>query len=479
MKSWFKKSFCALLAGLTLCVGLAMPASANIALAEWYGSDRSGVGFRGEASPVEIKNEVLTVTTSVPEEEYDPSKWGPFVTAEYTFFNPSDEVIDAELFFPFGERPDYQQDLPEDYSVMLGGEAVPVTLRHSFFPADRSFDLVQDITRLREERQENPVYSPVMMVTVCTFRVSDVDFEKNDPVAAFDMAPRSSEYLIYPDVAGGYWEMDNGMLRVSAWIYENGEEFSLYVFGEPPAVPEWTVYKDGQIEDGSEIRGSVELVKQRTIPYGELVESARDPESDISEIDWYNAVTDMLDWMHEKNDCVGIIGSQETSMTPLESLLMRWYQYELVLQPGEEAVNTVRAPIYPTINGEHSDLIYDYTYLLSPAKSWKSFGPLDIRINTSMYMLESSLEGWTHTDNGYTLSLDGLPDGELEFTLCDSEDPSYIPHDPYDSPMDPIDPEGEALFWAFLILLLLIPVLFVVLIVVLVRRHLRKKKNRQ
>ena len=53
----------------------------------------------------------------------------------------------------------------------------------------------------------------------------------------------------------------------------------------------------------------------------------------------------------------------------------------------------VTAPIYPGINGYYSPSIYDYTYLLSPAKTWSEFGTLDIVVNTLFYITESSIEG--------------------------------------------------------------------------------------
>ena len=62
--------------------------------------------------------------------------------------------------------------------------------------------------------------------------------------------------------------------------------------------------------------------------------------------------------------------------------------------------------------------IYEYTYLLSPAKSWKSFGTLDIVVNTPYYMTESGSEGFERTEMGYSCHLTGLPEGELTFTLC-------------------------------------------------------------
>jgi hypothetical protein len=67
--------------------------------------------------------------------------------------------------------------------------------------------------------------------------------------------------------------------------------------------------------------------------------------------------------------------------------------------------------------------IYTYRYLLSPAKGWAEFGPLDIEIKTPFYMTQCNLEGFEKNEEGYALHLDGLPDKELEFVLSEKQNP--------------------------------------------------------
>ena len=55
---------------------------------------------------------------------------------------------------------------------------------------------------------------------------------------------------------------------------------------------------------------------------------------------------------------------------------------------------------------------------------------MEVVINTPFYITENSLEGFTKTDTGYTLKRNGLPEGELEFVLCSSENP-IRPISPY------------------------------------------------
>ena len=86
-------------------------------------------------------------------------------------------------------------------------------------------------------------------------------------------------------------------------------------------------------------------------------------------------------------------------------------------------VNSVTAPIYPEIDGTYTPFVYTYTYLLSPARKWADFGLLEVVINTPFYLTDSTVSDFTKTENGYTATLNGLPENELVFCLSESESP--------------------------------------------------------
>ena len=63
---------------------------------------------------------------------------------------------------------------------------------------------------------------------------------------------------------------------------------------------------------------------------------------------------------------------------------------------------------------------HTFTYLLSPAQHWADFGALDVTVTapeSSPYVLHSSLPLEEAGERTYTAHFDGLPDGELTFTL--------------------------------------------------------------
>ena len=196
---------------------------------------------------------------------------------------------------------------------------------------------------------------------------------------------------------------DKGIL-VTTWV-DLEEEFSVYAIGNPLDEDlNWKFYHNGACD--KEIDGTMELISTEIMTFKDLVMSEYDSKSGILDYDWYNAIVSSFkyhDWTK------GAIHSAEVDLD-VSDMLMRWYQYEITLEPKQTIVNVVTAPTYPSINSDYEPAIFEYTYLLSPAKTWKEFGNLDIVINTPYYLIENSIEGFEYNNPGYELHLTGLPE---------------------------------------------------------------------
>ena len=102
----------------------------------------------------------------------------------------------------------------------------------------------------------------------------------------------------------------------------------------------------------------------------------------------------------------------------------RWYVYEITLQPGQQLKNTLVAPIYPSIEINYEPQKYDYYYHPSPV-TWKSFGGLDVVINTPFHLLSHTGE-YEKTETGYKASFNEVPPSYAHFQLCASENPEEV-----------------------------------------------------
>ena len=453
-----KRTFATILVVLLLASTFVVPAYANSAQTHWRGVDSTGAVIMGENCPIEVTKEVLTFDIAeFPDNYYREMEeylaYTGKVTAEYTFYNPTDLTVTVTLAFPFGTQPDYaslfddetQAYLPfadtEKYDITINGEAIDKEIRYTLKPHGAQFKLSEDLPRLSDTYIADAFYSPTMTVTKYTYIVGGenkeglIDKETyNAANVAFDWDGGDGKSKIYFPEQSGFHTQKDGDGRFGMWA-DNGDVFSVYVIGQPLSTPlEMKCYQDGGVEDKEEIDGIVSLTNTETMTLEDLALENWNEETGVSKVDWYNAVVAAFNEGGKGNPQYNYIypdsNGLNMSAERFVRSLMRWYQYEITIEPKSSITNTVTAPIYPEINGSYNPAIYTYTYLLSPASTWASFGELEIIINTPFYITENSLDGFTKTEMGYTLKRNGLPEGELEFVLCSSENP-IRPISPY------------------------------------------------
>lgn len=413
---------------------------ANSAQSHWVGTTATGAIVTDESCPIIVENELLTFDIQeFPKQYYENVQeyleYDGKVTAEYEFYNPSDYTVDATLVFPFGSIPDYgylqdqesgERILNSDtdkYAVTVNGEVIEKTLRHTLMFYGAQFDLEEDLKKLHDGYMTDDFYAPDLPVTKYTYQASDVDVETyNAATAAFVLSADPERTKVYMEQQCGGEDVNDGV-RLDTWV-ELDNPFSVYVIGEAlGGYREWRFYENGACE--KEIDGVMNLIDTEVITLRDFALSEYDEGTGILDYDWYNAIITsfkQFEWEY------GAIHSMEVNMDIAEQL-MRWYQYDISIEPGERMINTVTAPIYPSIDSDYEPPVYEYTYLLSPGQTWQEFGNLDIIINSPYYMQESAQEGFAWNNPGYELHLTGLPKGELTFTLCEEKNPVAPVHE--------------------------------------------------
>ncbi|MBQ7759000.1 hypothetical protein [Anaerotignum sp.] len=408
-------------------------AFANSAQTYFRGIAPSGAMITGEQSPIIVQHEQLTFDIQEFPLDYYREEgaylaYSGKVTAEYTFHNPADYDVTAKLAFPFGQTPDYgysfhphtdKQVFAADakkYDVLVDGKPVESTVRHTLFYRGDEFELEKDLPNLHDGYMEDPFWNFDTPVTKYTWEISGIAEEFDAARLGFWWDGDATERkLMLMNQSGGNNSEDK--IAVTRWV-ENGDTIEVYVFGKPlEGELEW--FSENGAED-TPFDYELTLVGEETATYEEFVFADWEDNSTVLRHDWYNAVTQNLkkcEWDF------GILGSFEyTGRFPVENLL-RWYEYEITVPAGGTIVNTVTAPMYPDANVRYEPPIYTYHYLLSPAKTWAEFGTLDIVVHTPNHMLETNLQSFEKNENGYQSSYDGLPDGELTFTLSEDASP--------------------------------------------------------
>ena len=289
---------------------------------------------------------------------------------------------------------------------------LPVQQTVSCCPDGKSV-LDEDLPKLADSYICDSFFVPDMPVRVQRYSVTGIDKEYGAATAAFVINADSAKTRVLCEKQTGGARLKKGS-QASCWV-QNGDTITVYIFGELPKEELiWTLYENGACEKVIEGTVSSEFSE---MTFKDYALRGYDENSGILESDWYNAQVELLRLGSE------IWGNGLVQIEAGVFSLMRWYEYTITLEPGQTLKNAVTAPLYPAIDADYTPSIYAYTYLLSPAKTWTQFGELDITVNTPYYMTECGIDGFTRTDSGYALTLPGLPEGELTFTLSEAERP--------------------------------------------------------
>lgn len=438
------RKFFALLTAI-LSFGSYLPtvyASANSAQPYWDGITASGEIFKGENCPLEVKKEVLIFNIDqLPSVSMDLSEYTASVTAEYTFYNPANYTVRSKLLFPFGAAPYYgynQENIP-DYEILVDGEVAQQKVRYTYIENIYSFefDADEELKKYHEEYLPDGFFYPDMPVYKYTYTLSG---EKTfQDVVAFDVTWKGE--ISDREKVKTYSDYKNqSSYRQNSWYEENEicfqistnqeEEITFYILGEDVEIS--TIETNFSQKNPHLGTLSVHLEEKTETNFLNLVNAYNQKEF-IPEQDFYNAFihflqTNYVEW--EDYATLPHFNRIIDALHESECEWMRWYEYEMEVPPMSAIVNSVTAPMYPTINnhdGYMRKLSYDYTYLLSPAKTWSKFESLEIIINTPYELASSSIEGFRETAHWYRVILTKLPDGELTFRLLDPDYHSYKP----------------------------------------------------
>ena len=474
---------------LLACLSV-LSASANSALNYWFGVDAGGVMIREKTCPLEITHErlIFRLNEQPPIHFSDVDEflgYGNCVSAEYTFYNPADYWVDAVLLFPFGLLPDYAVEAnggasrygsldARKYNVYVDGYPVRKQVRYTMGETESSH-IGLDPGAVENEYRKDPFFRPDLPVTVYTYRVSGVEAgEKNQVQLVFECKEDSRQNCaFYTEQIMDCADSEDKSFYMADWITkaDNGRTFRAYRFGEAGSVSAG-IYQDAY-ESKKKATGQAELVKTETVTFEDFALRGWNDRIDVPKVDYYNAVVQEIqaERGNEPNQTFYQLYSYRDGVLPH---LMRWYEYQLSVGPKKKAVNSVNAPIYPGINREYDPAVYEYTYLTSPAKSWKKFGGLEVEIETPYELIQSDPGGFEKKDGKYVMFRDSLPERELKFSLCTVSDPHPVEHRTAD------EPASETVSTVFFIMAAAVLILAVIGICVwLIIRAVRKSsKNR-
>lgn len=439
-------------------------ADANSAQRYFEGIDSTGALVTMENCPIVVDKEDLDFyveyTDDAPSRDdiYYAARFG-YVTATYTFRNPSENTINMDVVFPYGYAPKNDKIVEKECSVKVNGEDVAWKKRYTLKEYYR-FNAVDDMQLIKDGFDQDEYFYTDKKVYKYVYSVND---NVNGRKLEFQFASSSDRKI----VTDYYSYSGSSTLYVDT---VGKQELTFYVIGEDLdlAACEETVINEQK-------GGHLTLVSRTEQTFGdELAFINRPKDSDISDVDWYNALSSKFDYVRN----VTVFSPQYLTVLGIDGYnggyeLFRWCQYTLSIAPGQSVVNAVTVPLFPSVDVHYDPDVYEFTYYLSPATTWAGFKDLTVNIHTNGYVLKYQDKGFEKSDGKYTYHTDTLPSGELTFKVCKEEKPTT---------------QYGRTFSSVIILLakvigfgVLLPVsiaLIVIVIIVIVKAVKRKKKKK-
>ena len=412
--------------------------NANSAQTHWNGVTATGAMITDEDCPIIVQNENLTFNINkFPQTNYISEEaaraYNDSVTAEYTFYNPADYTVNATLAFPFGILPYYgyyhtpengYERIEEDFSVTVNDESVENTIRHTFSYEHLDYNNERDLPKLIDGYVEDDFYHHDLPVYTYQYTLnSEYGDEKNFAYAVYRWKKQDNIKLLLLTSAFHIFRTDDYLDIVFRFRSDSPFPATVtlcFIGGQPEESPTWRFHEfllSPLFKLKQEVSGNYELNSVNQTDFYSFVMATFDEKYGVLESDWYNAI--IYDLKNEHDFNLGMLSPKRKDFFVYSSL-MRWCYYNITLKPKESIVNAVTVPLYPDINTQYSTTLYIYKYLLSPAQTWKDFKSLNIEIVTPYVLIQS--DGFDFVKNEaqskYTLSLQGLPSGELSFILA-------------------------------------------------------------
>lgn len=422
-------------AALAVLLLLALPAGANSAPVHWEGTPASGVLAVDENCPITVSHEDLTFALDTQHRDgYSPVAR---VEAAYRMENPTGEDLAVGMAFPVEERA--REFDPTAASITADGARVPFrlcfgdTLYEGYTPT---------------------AFDPQAVGTVYTLTAAPGDWADYTEVR-FRPAEGQKAFLGRGDLRG-YGSYEDGTYTVSV---QAGGSAEIFAFG-------------GEL--------AFTAVQGEFSQSGEEADFASFFDGCLRELDYYGRYAPDH---AEDLRAAKYLGLNQLWTDADFTLMEELEQYANVRQRismvyavdfpagAERTVSVAYRAAGEADRRETRDWTAAFTYLLQPARSWASFGTLDLTVYTGgdfPYVVDSSIPLEREAEGKYAARLDGLPEGDLVFTLYSQPEITVA------------DRAAGALsrnYMALPLLLLAAGAAAAVIAVVLVRRSGRKKAS--
>lgn len=391
---------------------IAFPTSvceANSALRYYEGRDSAGVLITTENNPIAVEREDLTFDIQF-DDQLNGFQIGS-VSAKYTFKNPSELTAKVNVIFPIAylDQILYDPSSLDKFGVKIDDRTVERNLRFSYMLRDTSFSVASEFVKLKDEMIEDDFYTRDKVVHKYVYTCT-----ASDGYCRMYLGGLDSRSVVCGLGYSSYKQNLDGTQFVT-FLMGNSNEYTFYSIGDEIDFAERVEFFS-DYDCKNKVFGSLRKIEESATTFEEFALKYYDESYGVSKVDWYNAAYLSL---KSASSRIAIVDHLNVKRD-----LLCWFEYDMTFAPNQTIVNEVVAPMYPDIDEEHSPSVYVFNYLVSPASTWNGFKDLNVKINTNYYLIDASGDFET-VEGGYRWHSDTLPDEELSFSLCASQNPGW------------------------------------------------------
>lgn len=405
---------------------------ANSGPVYWQGYPSSDIMSIEENSPIKVKSENLEFDFS-NNSNSDFTICGE-VTASYIMANQANETKKVQMAFPFiGRLDDISAD---DIAITANGNVVPYKVyvgnrvrgskNQSYDNIDSSFQFDNIVSTITDE-----LYSAYYFKQDEKGKLYTIDVEPTTGQRINFAAHFSFDYLETKVITSGFnrYERNDKRTRIASWCREK-ETLEILVLGKDINL-KMNAYTDGELKKNTDLytyditTKEVEL-KEYLLEY---VRKHTNIEENlmINDTQLYNLYAKILDkrLIGNKGFCSEYDIIEQENYNRIITLV-----YEVSFpKKSEQEVSVSYKTVGTMDKTETVKPKYTFNYILNPAKNWKNFNDLYIKIITSdkvPYIVKSNIELVKEGNKLYSAKLTELPEEDFSFTLYSDKSISLL-----------------------------------------------------
>lgn len=391
-----------------------------------------------ENSPIEVINENLTFDFSNVETIYDTENSN--VTAEYEMYNSANETKTVKMAFPiiksignFSEK---------DIIIKENDNVLPFEIYIG--------DKVKSHRDISEEEQVNIYDFNKIVSSINIEKYQPKNFSENEIGKLYKIHAKpklegvnlavdfnfDSKYTKVMIKGFNRFERDDSKIRIASGFYKESEVLEIFALGKDLDL-KINLYKDGSLTEKTDLLDyeiTTEDIDVKTyLP--DYVGNEEELNYKFNDVQLYNIYTKALDdvLLYNLGFCSEDMLTQEEYSNRIITLL---YTVEFPENSTKNVSVSYVASGTMDRRETPNNPQYTYDYILNPAKNWRNFKNLSIKIITpevAPYIIKSTIELKNEENNIYSATLSSLPDKDLSFTLYEKEKISILDRINYNS----------------------------------------------